>query len=400
MTAAQDYHQKTEEFRQKIRSAIRESRVDDWVADRMTYVVDYLDTLLLGFFTFQNVMMERFGDGGQFVTDQLKAELFKGLQHASQQHNEIMAETQKAFEKWVQDAGNIQHSVDEAIQKMPELWAAKRFEQALIEGFPIALKWFDEKIAADPAFREEVARNWGNQAITTMSEMLSSVAKLTDDEGKSVFLNEFRALWRKQVLDTFNAAEMQTLLKEGLQPVFAALGKDTQGLRDMLTKGMIEPLLKHLQTQLESVTEETVAKLIEGSVRKILAAELSGDELRKNLQGTVGDAIQAHMVANPLSKPLGQYINPLTQKVREAQEQLDGLRECLDQHGELLKRLSASMTEPSSTGQEAATSLSAQELIERLNNQDVSMAAVAVSLDNHGKILQAMHSVIMGLKIK
>lgn len=71
MEVMSSWSHRAEETRDSILRSIRESGTDRIVADRLLGIVDYLDTLLHGFFTLQQIMVQQYGKQGTGVADQI-----------------------------------------------------------------------------------------------------------------------------------------------------------------------------------------------------------------------------------------------------------------------------------------------------------------------------------------
>lgn len=210
-----NFYERAESFRKKIRQSMLESRVDDLVAERMLYVVDYLDVLLQGFFAFQDVLWERFGASGKHIAEHLGQELEKRLQY-------------------------IEQTNLEAIRNLPEQITSERVLQALEASFPKALAQMQQEEDWHNRFRDHLIGLYAQVLDGAQADLTQSV---TRDLQKRV-LSTLRDSLQKS-LDT----EIAQLIREGLQPSLseAQVAALAAALQPHLADHLASTLQAHLQ---------------------------------------------------------------------------------------------------------------------------------------------------------
>jgi hypothetical protein len=261
--AQTEFHQGAEIFRKKILLAIQESRVDDWTAERMLYVVDYLDVLLHGFFAFQDVLWERFGNNGDRLASHLAEHLDKRLQYVSQESGRIAREWKSSLDEWKESIANLPEQVEMAIHQLPEQLAQRRVQDAIEASLPKAL----EALQQDPKRREAFAN--------TIAQQYAALLAVAHPE------------MERQIIES---------LRTGLQAEW------TTALQS-LGKGALESL----QSQMEAAIPEALGK----SLATALLPPL-GETLRT--------ALQAHLQAHPVCKSFAISLNEQTQMLIRQQE--------------------------------------------------------------------------------
>jgi gas vesicle protein len=263
MANAQEFHQDAEVFRKKILLAIQESRVDDWTAERMLYVVDYLDVLLHGFFAFQDVLWERFGNNGDRLASHLAEHLDKRLQYVSQESGRIARDWKTSLDEWKESIAGLPEQVETAIQQLPEELTRRRVQDAMEATLSKAM----EALHQDPERREALAKTVAQQ----YADLLAAA----------------RPEMERQLIES-----LRTGLEAEWTSALQSLGTDA---------------LKSVERQIEAGIPEALGK----SLATALLAPL-GETLRT--------ALQAHLQAHPVCKSFAIALNEQTQMLTRQQE--------------------------------------------------------------------------------
>lgn len=322
------FHQDANAFRQKILLAIQESRVDDWTAERMLYVVDYLDVLLQGFFAFQDVLWERFGSNGECLAKDLAQRLEKRLQYTAQESGRVAEEWKGALDTWMKSVDELPSQVEAALRKLPETLTQRRVQDAIEASFPKAI----EALQQDPERRAQLAAAVSQQ----YAALLASARPETE----------------RQLIEALRAG-LQTEWTAALQ----SLSADS---------------LKALQTQLEAGIPEAL-----------------GTSLAKALQTPLGEtlstALQAHLQAHPVCKSFAASLNQQTQMLTRQQENVLSSLQRIEEH-----QSQPPAAVPEAPGALTEAMAAVQRLQEQVTQQGEAVATLTAAVEEQTRRYEAM----------
>jgi methyl-accepting chemotaxis protein len=285
MNEAEEYQKKAAAFREKIMLSLKNSQVDDWVADRMLYVVDYLDVLLQGFFAFQDTLWDRYGITGEKLSLDFSQRLENRLNFLVKEHQQHLLAWQGLIDK-------MPESIKENVSKLPDAINTKLLSTGLEQALNQVTKSFleDEKLRAEAAAR--------------LSKLYAAL------------LGSAKPDLKKTLTESF-----QVKLDEQL----AASQKEWQG-------------------QLQQVLQ----KAVEGVQTDALMGQLA-QALQKDSLQTLNASLQAHLQAHPLTKTLNQNINAQSQTLFQIREitssSFDQLKESIARQQESIDALAKQMSE-------------------------------------------------------
>lgn len=171
------FREQSAAFKDKFLAAKQDAHGDVWVADRMMYVVDFLDTTLQGFFAFQDVLWDRFGENGEFLAQHVGNVLDDRLRYVQQQADKAAESSQKKVDAWVEAQKSLPQEVENAIRKLPETWAKERMSETLESAMLEAIRTFADSL------QQQTEQTWQHSKLG--AAWMDSLQKLMAPDGES-----------------------------------------------------------------------------------------------------------------------------------------------------------------------------------------------------------------------
>ncbi|MBN6740147.1 hypothetical protein JKG47_06300 [Acidithiobacillus sp. MC6.1] len=257
-----------DDLRKKMRLAMQDSKVDDWAAERMLYVVDYLDTLLQGFFALQNILMEQYGKNGQTIGKVIFGEIENYVQTAL---NNLPAEIKAALDNTFKGLETQRKQTEKlltALEKLPEQWTAELVAekvQPLVERVTTALTGNIDASGIQKALAEHV-QSIAEKAIKDhRKDLQASIrATLDNDTDMAGFVRQIQAdllaSLRKEVDDTAVMERLQEPLGIAVREATTRLFRSKEW-REEVSESAREATGEAVRSALRINAEETMADL-------------------------------------------------------------------------------------------------------------------------------------------
>ncbi len=257
-----------DDLRKKMRLAMQDSKVDDWAAERMLYVVDYLDTLLQGFFALQNILIEQYGRNGQTIGKVIFGEIKNYVQTSL---DNLPAEIKDALDNTLEGLATQRKQTEKlltALEKLPEQWTAELVAekvQPLVERVTNALTGNMDASGIQKALAEHVQTVAEKAIKDNRKDLQASIrAALDNDTDMAGFVRQIQA----DLLASLRREVDDTAVMERLQePLMAAVKEATTRLfrskewREEVSESARDATGEAVRSALRSNAEETMADL-------------------------------------------------------------------------------------------------------------------------------------------
>lgn len=240
-----DWARRADVTRNGILQAIKEGKADRVVADRLLGIVDYLDTLLHGFFTLQQMMVQLYGRQGTGVADQ------------------IISTFEATF---LEKMAIIQESVHDDIVEH----SGKRNE---------ASNSFYKSLSALSGKTAEIG-----------TEIYQTIIKKVGEADSAVLAAQLHAAVKKAIDNLGNDNDrLNVALREAFLEI---IKKSIQADADSETSG-IEGLQKALAEQISGIVGKTVMQSLADSTRSLDIKDIIEKQVSAGIASAVTEAIQA-----------------------------------------------------------------------------------------------------------
>ncbi|WP_163055857.1 hypothetical protein [Acidithiobacillus ferrooxidans] len=257
-----------DDLRKKMRLAMQDSKVDDWAAERMLYVVDYLDTLLQGFFALQNILIEQYGRNGQTIGKVIFGEIKNYVQTSL---DNLPAEIKDALDHTLEGLATQRKQTEKlltALEKLPEQWTAELVAekvQPLVERVTTALTGNMDASGIQKALAEHVQSVAEKAIKDNRKDLQASIrAALDNDTDMAGFVRQIQA----DLLASLRREVDDTAVMERLQePLMAAVKEATTRLfrskewREEVSESARDATGEAVRSALRGNAEETMADL-------------------------------------------------------------------------------------------------------------------------------------------
>lgn len=308
-------------LRKKLELAIQETRVDDWAAERMIYVMDYLDTTLQGFFAFQDVLWNRFGDNGNALALQVGEILDRRLQYVQQENRKHLDASVGKLDDWIEEKKGLNDEIQNALNSLPELWAKSKMSDELEKVLPDVLKHLKKTLQDHPENMDTLLPLWNGFLNDAFQAWFPKASKtiLADLEKDESFKESVSAAWKTSAQKTLEQAELGKLWPEVIQAAFSPDKKSGQALIKNLQESVESALNDVMPEVVKNIGADTldqqIGKQLESALRS--AFERSGqDALETALKPAVNASINAYFLQHPLNlTPLTQSVDALSRKL-------------------------------------------------------------------------------------
>lgn len=339
-----------EKFREKIQRAMQESHVDTWTADRMIYVVDYLDTLLQGFFAFQNVLWDRFGKNGDLLAQHVGNVLEMRLKYVQQTAEKAAENSQKKVDDWVDAQKSLPDEVRKAVNDLPGVWAKERIQEALEQALPDALQDFHARIRNHPAALDALIPVWDAQLTHALQDWLPKAAQtglqhLQEDADLRADLEKIGQAQARAVLEKMDyAGPWQRAIQELLDSESVAGRKQAKAIRESLAPQMTELFQKTLANVTESALEQHLVDGLRSALNRTVEDAMP-DLLGQSIEPALGNVIRAYFLKNPLDRSWVDSMDKLHRKLIRTEERLDAMQQAESERGDQIRSQIATLTE-------------------------------------------------------
>ncbi|MBU2852298.1 MULTISPECIES: hypothetical protein [Acidithiobacillus] len=257
-----------DELRKKMRLAMQDSKVDDWAAERMLYVVDYLDTLLQGFFALQNILVEQYGRNGQTIGKVIFGEMRNYVQTSL---DNLPAEIKEALDNTLDGLATQRKQTEKlltALEKLPEQWTAELVAekvQPLVERVSTALTGTIDASGIQKALAEHVQSVAEKAIKDNRKDLQASIkAALDKDSEMEGFVRQIQsdllASLRREVEDTAVMERLQEPLGVAVKEATTRLFRSKEW-REEVSESARDSTADAVRSVLRSNTEETMADL-------------------------------------------------------------------------------------------------------------------------------------------
>lgn len=274
-----------DDLRKKMRLAMQDSKVDDWAAERMLYVVDYLDTLLQGFFALQNILVEQYGRNGQTIGKVIFGEMKNYVQTSL---DNLPAEIKEALDNTLEGLATQRKQTEKlltALEKLPEQWTAELVAekvQPLVERVSTALTGTIDASGIQKALAEHV-QSVAEKAIKDNRKDLQASIKTALDKDSEMegFVRQIQsdllASLRREVEDTAVMERLQ-------EPLGIAVKEATTRL--FRSKEWREEVSESARDATADAVRDAVRSVLRGNAEETMAdlKQLTADTLENMRQ--------------------------------------------------------------------------------------------------------------------
>lgn len=335
-------------LRKKLELAIQETRVDDWAAERMIYVMDYLDTTLQGFFAFQDVLWNRFGDNGNALALQVGEILDRRLQYVQQENQKHLDASVGKLDDWIEEKKGLNDEIQNALKGLPELWAKTQMSDELGKVLPDVLEHLKNTLKDHPENLDTLLPLWNgflNDAFQTWFPKASKTI-LTDLEKDESFKESVSAAWKTSAQKALEQAELGKQWPEVIQAAFSPDKKSGQAIIKNLQESVESALNDVMPEVVKNIGADTldqqIGKQLESALRN--AFERSGqDALEAALKPAVNGAINAYFLQHPLNlTPLTQSVDALSRKLTNMSADNESKQEAMNAAIESIREMQES----------------------------------------------------------
>ena len=311
-----------DDLRKKMRLAMQDSKVDDWAAERMLYVVDYLDTLLQGFFALQNILIEQYGRNGQTIGKVIFGEIKNYVQTSL---DNLPAEIKDALDNTLEGLATQRKQTEKlltALEKLPEQWTAelvaekvqplveiKNYVQTSLDNLPAEIKdALDNTLEGLATQRkqaeklltalEKLPEQWTAELVAEKVQPLvehvtTALTGNMDVSGIQKALAEHvQSVAEKAIKD--NRKDLQASIK-------AALDKDTDmaGFVRQIQADLLASLRREVDDTavMERLQEPLMAAVKEATTRLFCSKEWR-EEVSESARDATGEAVRSALRSN------------------------------------------------------------------------------------------------------